>query len=463
MRPEELLAAIGHNEYVAAFRDNAIQESMLPSLSDQDLQEIGVADTNVRKRILWAIQSSGPLGSWLDSLGLRTCLSNFIANGIDLDTARTLSSKELAEIGIALVGQRRTILASLSTMLEHDPLLTLYSSSMQGSWEDRDSCGSVPYLTSTTLREYCATSESFWEDSRLGLSSSHSINGRLDGKSREELSTAVAQWGLDLALANEVVMLRGEGLIALEDYALLTNYRLLLRLDGFIHNIPLLSLDHYGPSGVVPCCIRYLSNGVERTIAPPKWIPRETIRLAQTAREFAILNADQVQILSATRHELRSRMSPFDFPRLLEFLHTTCVEVEPISGPALGHAPDSVGRKIALLVAIGVGTVLTIAVIGHDSTSPGSGKGGKVRGTNCWSVDNTAEYSVDPSRWMRAPPEAFRSCVHSHWTFLRCSRMGVGVSGGSVNMAGCERIVLAECCPKEFIDLGFGTGSCCWP
>ena len=49
------LRGLGLGKYEAAFRDNGIDEAVLPRLTEEDLKEIGVATVGDRRRLLAAI------------------------------------------------------------------------------------------------------------------------------------------------------------------------------------------------------------------------------------------------------------------------------------------------------------------------------------------------------------------------------------------------------------------------
>ena len=55
MTPDELLSALGLEQYLQAFRINAIDTEVLPSLTSDELKEIGVGPLGHRKKILAAI------------------------------------------------------------------------------------------------------------------------------------------------------------------------------------------------------------------------------------------------------------------------------------------------------------------------------------------------------------------------------------------------------------------------
>ena len=61
------LRSLGLDQYEATFRDNAIDESVLPDLTDQDLEKIGVL-LGHRKKILKAIALLRGSGSWSTEL-----------------------------------------------------------------------------------------------------------------------------------------------------------------------------------------------------------------------------------------------------------------------------------------------------------------------------------------------------------------------------------------------------------
>jgi len=54
------LSALGLGQYAAAFRDNEIDESVLPSLTAEDLRDLGVTLVGHRRRLLDAIAALGP-------------------------------------------------------------------------------------------------------------------------------------------------------------------------------------------------------------------------------------------------------------------------------------------------------------------------------------------------------------------------------------------------------------------
>src|SRR5689334_19783273 len=51
----EWLRTLGLGRYAPAFRDNDITEELLPSLTADDLKELGVASVGLRRRLLDAI------------------------------------------------------------------------------------------------------------------------------------------------------------------------------------------------------------------------------------------------------------------------------------------------------------------------------------------------------------------------------------------------------------------------
>ena len=57
MEIAEWLASLGLGSYAQAFRDNHIDAEDLPSLTTDDLKEIGVASVGHRRRLLSAISS----------------------------------------------------------------------------------------------------------------------------------------------------------------------------------------------------------------------------------------------------------------------------------------------------------------------------------------------------------------------------------------------------------------------
>ena len=61
------LQSLGLEEYEAAFRDNKINERVLPNLTQEDLKEIGVGPVGHRRILLDAIVALRDLGSGADS------------------------------------------------------------------------------------------------------------------------------------------------------------------------------------------------------------------------------------------------------------------------------------------------------------------------------------------------------------------------------------------------------------
>jgi SAM domain (Sterile alpha motif) len=53
------LQDLGLERYVPAFRENEIDESVLPSLTEEDLKDLGVTLVGHRKRLLHAIAALG--------------------------------------------------------------------------------------------------------------------------------------------------------------------------------------------------------------------------------------------------------------------------------------------------------------------------------------------------------------------------------------------------------------------
>src|SRR5271154_2577327 len=64
------LRRIGFGQYQAAFRDNEIDEQVLPQLTGDDLKELGVASVGHRRKLLTAIAAltAPPAGSDVSSL-----------------------------------------------------------------------------------------------------------------------------------------------------------------------------------------------------------------------------------------------------------------------------------------------------------------------------------------------------------------------------------------------------------
>ena len=56
------LRELGLEQYAAAFRDNAVDGAILPSLTADDLKEIGVVAVGHRRRLLDAIAALGLSG-----------------------------------------------------------------------------------------------------------------------------------------------------------------------------------------------------------------------------------------------------------------------------------------------------------------------------------------------------------------------------------------------------------------
>ena len=52
MNVADWLASLGLERYEAAFRDNDVDAQMLPSLTADDLKEIGIASLGHRRRLL---------------------------------------------------------------------------------------------------------------------------------------------------------------------------------------------------------------------------------------------------------------------------------------------------------------------------------------------------------------------------------------------------------------------------
>ena len=68
------LLSLGLEQYEAAFRDNAIDEAILPTLTAQDLKELGVVIVGDRRKLLNAIAASRANSSAtpLDGLSVST-------------------------------------------------------------------------------------------------------------------------------------------------------------------------------------------------------------------------------------------------------------------------------------------------------------------------------------------------------------------------------------------------------
>ena len=69
MDVEAWLQSLGLERYVPAFRDNEIDWEVLPKLTSEDLQEIGVAAVGHRRKLLDAIAALGAPASVVDTLG----------------------------------------------------------------------------------------------------------------------------------------------------------------------------------------------------------------------------------------------------------------------------------------------------------------------------------------------------------------------------------------------------------
>jgi SAM domain (Sterile alpha motif) len=69
------LRSLGLEQYEAAFRDNAIDDDVLPDLTDQDLEKLGVL-LGHRRKLLRAIANlaevAAALETFLSSLAIRT-------------------------------------------------------------------------------------------------------------------------------------------------------------------------------------------------------------------------------------------------------------------------------------------------------------------------------------------------------------------------------------------------------
>ena len=66
------LRSLDLGRYEQAFRDNEIDEQILPSLTAEDLKEIGVAPVGHRRKLLEAITalSGGPAINWPSTIGV---------------------------------------------------------------------------------------------------------------------------------------------------------------------------------------------------------------------------------------------------------------------------------------------------------------------------------------------------------------------------------------------------------
>jgi hypothetical protein len=65
------LRSLGLGKYEAAFRDNEIDETVLPSLTDEHLKELGVMALGHRVKLLDAIAAHGTTNSSLGGEGGR--------------------------------------------------------------------------------------------------------------------------------------------------------------------------------------------------------------------------------------------------------------------------------------------------------------------------------------------------------------------------------------------------------
>ena len=82
------LRSLGLERYEAAFRDNEIDERVLPSLTQEDLKEIGVGPVGHRRMLLEAIAAlRGDTGSNPSSADVATVSS--AANGLSRRPRRT--------------------------------------------------------------------------------------------------------------------------------------------------------------------------------------------------------------------------------------------------------------------------------------------------------------------------------------------------------------------------------------
>ncbi|KAK0154879.1 Ankyrin repeat and SAM domain-containing protein 1A [Merluccius polli] len=103
-------------------------------MEEQDLREIGITDPSHRRKILHTARSlpkvkalgcdgNTSLSSWLDSLGLKEYLPNFLASGYrTLDCVKNLWELEIVNVlKIALLGHRKRIIASLAERPYEEP------------------------------------------------------------------------------------------------------------------------------------------------------------------------------------------------------------------------------------------------------------------------------------------------------------------------------------------------------
>uniref|UniRef100_A0A8C8A6U0 Ankyrin repeat and sterile alpha motif domain containing 1A n=1 Tax=Oryzias sinensis TaxID=183150 RepID=A0A8C8A6U0_9TELE len=103
-------------------------------MEDQDLREIGITDTSHRKKILHAARAfpkvkalgcdgSNSLSAWLENLGLREYLPNFLASNYHtLDCVKNLWELEIVNVlKITLLGHRKRIIASLAERPYEEP------------------------------------------------------------------------------------------------------------------------------------------------------------------------------------------------------------------------------------------------------------------------------------------------------------------------------------------------------
>jgi hypothetical protein len=58
------LRSLGLGRYEAAFRENDIDETVLPKLTAEDLKELGIASLGHRRKLLDAIAALRPMGAY---------------------------------------------------------------------------------------------------------------------------------------------------------------------------------------------------------------------------------------------------------------------------------------------------------------------------------------------------------------------------------------------------------------
>ncbi|XP_076772605.1 ankyrin repeat and SAM domain-containing protein 1A isoform X2 [Arvicanthis niloticus] len=135
----EWLESIGLQQYESKLLLNGFDDVRFLGanvMEDQDLREIGISDSQHRRKLLQAARSlpkvkalgydgvSPPsVPSWLDSLGLQDYVHSFLSSGYSsIDTVKNLWELELVNVlKVHLLGHRKRIIASLADRPYEEP------------------------------------------------------------------------------------------------------------------------------------------------------------------------------------------------------------------------------------------------------------------------------------------------------------------------------------------------------